>query len=192
MPDRPLAVMVEWGKAAVAAASGGEPMNALLNTLTEAELMLIRETERDSTAGLDEDELVELHTRIRRARNKYVKLYRREASARVSTYSSRGVARPKNARNAQKAEVFEDALSRVSRELAAAARRSAAELKAERLNAARREPATGPTAPSRAARPRVARSQTPRRGPSSSPAIRKRQASTMAKGARRQAKRDAK
>jgi len=59
-------------------------MNALLNTLTETEFMLVRETERDQTVGLDEDALVELHTRVRRARNKYVKLYRREASTRVS------------------------------------------------------------------------------------------------------------
>jgi hypothetical protein len=69
-----------------------------------------------------------------------VKLYHREASARVSQFSSRGVARPKNQRNAGKAELFEDALSRVSRTLAAAARRSAAELRAERIDAARRDP----------------------------------------------------
>ena len=169
-------------------------MNALLNSLTEAELMLIRETERDQIAGLDEDQLVDLHTRIRRARNKYVKLYRREASARVGEYSSRGVARPKNRRNAGKAEVFEDALSRVSRELAAAARHSAAELKAERIEAARREPVVPPSRPARTGRPRTGRrsarrSQTTDRSPTS-PALRKRQASTLAKGARRQAKRD--
>jgi|GEM_PF-4005902 len=56
-------------------------MNALLNSLTEAELMLIRGTERDQLAGLDEDALVGLHTRIRRAR-------------------------PKNRRNAGKAELL--------------------------------------------------------------------------------------
>jgi len=58
---------------------GSTTMNALLNSLTESELMLIRETERDQMVGLDEDALVDLHTRIRRARNKYVKLYRRTA-----------------------------------------------------------------------------------------------------------------
>jgi hypothetical protein len=174
-------------------------MNALLNSLTEAELMLIRETERDQMAGLDEDALVDLHTRIRRARNKYVKLYRREASSRVSEFSSRGVARPKNRRNAGKAELFEDALSRASRELAAAARRSAAELRTERIEAARREPATGPSRPGRSARRptsgrgtgarSTARTRTSDRSPTS-PALRKRQASTLAKGSRRQAKRD--
>jgi hypothetical protein len=178
---------------------GATTMNALLNSLTEAELMLIRETEREQMAGLDEDALVDLHTRIRRARNKYVKLYRREASSRVGEFSSRGVARPKNRRNAGKAELFEDALSRVSRELSAAARRSAAELRAERIDAARREPATGPSRPTRAARRPTggrgsgtrgtARSRTSDRSPTS-PALRKRQASTLAKGARRQAKRD--
>ncbi len=177
--------------------TGVDTMNALLNSLTESELMLIRETERDQLAGLDEDALVDLHTRIRRARNKYVKLYRREASSRVTEFSSRGVARPKNQRNAGKAELFEDALSRVSRDLAAAARRSAAELRAERIDAARREPATGPSRPARTTRrptggraaPNTSRSRTTDRSPTS-PALRKRQASTLAKGARRQAKRD--
>jgi hypothetical protein len=44
------------------------------------------------TLALGEDALVDLHTRIRRARNKYVKLYRRGASSRVAEFSSRGVA----------------------------------------------------------------------------------------------------
>ena len=41
------------------------------NSLTEAELALVRETDRDRLAGLDEDALAELHDRIRRARTKY-------------------------------------------------------------------------------------------------------------------------
>jgi hypothetical protein len=43
-------------------------MNAMLNSLTEAEFLLIRETERDQLAGLDEDALVDLHSRLRRGR----------------------------------------------------------------------------------------------------------------------------
>jgi hypothetical protein len=167
-------------------------MNALLNSLTEAEFLLVRETETAQLAELDEDGLVELHTRIRRARNKYSKSYRREASLRVAEQGGRGKARPKNTRNAQKAEVFEDALARVSRHLAAAARRAAAELKAERLEAARaqrneappkavRRPASAPATPQRSQRP-----------PASAPAVRKRHAGTKAVGARRQAKRDSK
>lgn len=51
-------------------------MKALLNSMTETEQDLVRETERDRLKDLDEDALLELHTRIRRARDKHVKLYR--------------------------------------------------------------------------------------------------------------------
>lgn len=164
-------------------------VSALLNSLTEAESMLVRETEPAHLAALDEDDLAALHTRVHRARNKYVKLYRREASGRVAEYGGRGKARPKNTRNSQKAEVFEDALARVSRALAAAARRSANALKAERLEAVRRERNTTPPAVPR--RPPAKRaSQRARSLPSSAPAVRKRQASTKAAGARRQAAKD--
>jgi hypothetical protein len=165
-------------------------VRALLNSLTEAEMALVRETEPAQLAELDEDGLDALHTRIRRARGKYVKLYRREASARVVELGGRGKARPKNRRNAQKAEVFEDALARVSRALAAAAKRSANELKAERLAAAREERNTTPPKPARRPQSTRVASQRPRKTPSSAPAVRKRQASTRAMGARRQARRD--
>jgi hypothetical protein len=188
-------------------------MDGLLNSLAESELALVRETDRERIAGLDEDALMDLHTRIRRARNKYVKLYRREAAPRVAAVGGRGAARPKNQRNAQKSEVFEDALARVSRQLAAAARRSASELRAQRLTAVRRERIQGTAArrrPATAARAtgqratgqratarttairttaRATAQQSDRRP--TSPAARKRQASTLATGARRQARRDA-
>ncbi|HEU5129686.1 MAG TPA: hypothetical protein VFU12_17035 [Glycomyces sp.] len=164
-------------------------MKALLNSLTENELALVRETERERLAGLDEDALAHLHDRVRRARNKYTGLYRREGGAKVVQYGGRGKARPKNLRNAQKAEVFEDALARVSRSLAQAARRSATELKDRRVAAAREARNTAPPrsrGPQRRSRPAAApRAETP------APAVRRRRASSMAKGARRQAKRDA-
>lgn len=164
-------------------------MKALLNSLTETEMALAREADRDRLAALDEDELVELHTRVRRARDKYVKLYRREASARVQELGGRGIARPKNQRNAQKAEVFEDALAKVSRHLAMAARRSAEDLKAERLAAARQQHTIPP--PRQAGGPATSpmSSQQADRRPDSA-ALRRRQAKTLASGARRQAKRD--
>ncbi|HSK54032.1 MAG TPA: hypothetical protein VK908_02145, partial [Jiangellales bacterium] len=96
-------------------------MKALMHTLNDADRDLIRETERDRMAELDEDALVDLHKRVRRARNKYVKRYRREAAGNVQDKGGRGRARPKGKHNAAKAEVFEDALSRVSRQLATAA-----------------------------------------------------------------------
>jgi hypothetical protein len=45
----------------------------LLNSLSEAERLLVAETERDVLKGLDEDALLELHQRVRRARAKHVK-----------------------------------------------------------------------------------------------------------------------
>ncbi|MFB4314075.1 hypothetical protein [Actinomadura sp. 21ATH] len=163
-------------------------MKALLNSMTESEKDLVRETERDRLEGMEEDDLLELHARIRRARNKHVKLYRREAAGRVAEVGGRGRARPKNRRNAQKAEVFEDALARVSRYLATAARRSATALKAERLEAVRAVRSSGPgKAPDEAVVPM--QSQRLDRTPEQ-PVLAKQRASTRAAGARRQGKRD--
>lgn len=171
-------------------------MQVLLGSLTEAERLLVRETEREQLAGLTEDELVELHTRIRRARDKYVKLYRRQSATRVTTVGGRGKAFEKGTRDRGKAEVFEDALARVSRRLAAAARESARALKAERLaeaRAARSSPPPRSTAPRKAT---TARKTAPRkasqridRSPRTPNRV-KRHATTRAKGARNQARKD--
>jgi NADH dehydrogenase/NADH:ubiquinone oxidoreductase subunit G len=172
-------------------------MKALMHTLNDADGDLIRETERARMAELDEDALVDLHKRVRRARNKYVKRYRREAAGNVQEKGSRGKARPKGKHNAAKAEVFEDALSRVSRQLAATARRSAQDLRAERLTAARG--ASSPAGPARASAPRTAKKASARKAASPTvdrdarprtPASTKRVASSRATGARRQARRD--
>jgi hypothetical protein len=64
-------------------------------------------------------------------------MYRRGASVRVAEHGARGSARPQNALARQKAEVFERALSAVSRRVAVLARQSAARLRAERLALAR-------------------------------------------------------
>lgn len=162
-------------------------MKALLGTLREDELDLLRETEPDRMSKLDEDELLDLHTRIRRARTKYVKLYRRQASSKVTTTGGRGKARPKNSRNAGKAEIFEDALARVSRRVDVVAREAAKKLRAQRLAAARNQstgPKTGGTSsPTGKA---TGRARTHRKTTGGQ----KRDASTRAKGAKRQAKRD--
>jgi hypothetical protein len=173
-------------------------MDVLLNTLTERELALVRETERDHLATLDEDALSDLHMRIRRARDRSVKLYRRQAAARVPEFAGRGTARPKNQRNAGKAEIFEERLAAVSRQLAVAARHSAAELRAERLAAARRSPnhpairtnqasGTGGTGSRAQTNPRGSQRT---RTHTTTPVTRRRQASTLATNARRQARRD--
>ena len=178
-------------------------MNAtLLAALNDAERLLVARTERAELAALDEDAAIDLEARIRRARNKYVGQYRRAASARVVEQGARGRAAPENQRAALKAEAFEEALARVSRRVAALARQSAAELRAERLAAARAaRQAHGPSA--QGAVPVVGREgpAVGRKGPAvtgertgdralHSPASKRQMASTRSVGARRQAKRD--
>jgi hypothetical protein len=163
---------------------------AVLNSMTAAERRLVAETSREAMAGLDEDELLALHARIRRARDKYVTTYRRNASDAVARRGGRGFSYPKNQRDRDKAEVFETALASVSRAVAAQASRAAAELRASRLaaaRAARSRPARKASAPRAAAAPAVSRS----RGARKTTGGRKKDASSLAAGARRQARRDA-
>src|SRR5690348_3490518 len=100
--------------------------------LNDGEKALLRQSEGASLARLDEDALIDLHTRVRRARTKYATLYRRRASAQVKKDADRAKAHAQHARTARKAEAFEDALARVSRALAQAARARAGALRAER------------------------------------------------------------
>jgi hypothetical protein len=165
---------------------------SLVGSLSETEWSLFAETKRGALADLDEDELLALHSRVRRTRTKYVTQYRRAASARVAEVGSRGTARPKNRRAADKAELFEKALARVSKALAAAARASAAELRTERLATARDKGGTGPdgiVADVGAATPTRAKGKG-RAASTRTPIARKNVAATKASGARRQAKRD--
>jgi hypothetical protein len=156
-------------------------MDALLNSLAEAELALVREVEPDRLAALDEDALIELHTRVRRARNKHVKVYRRQGAALVGDVGGRGKAGRRNSRRRAKAEVFENALAAVSRQLAAAAQASASVLETERLTEDKAVAAPPPGT-------RLTPQRTDRRPQSAE--LKKRQASTRAKGARRQARKD--
>lgn len=156
--------------------------------MSDAELVILQETEPPALAELDEDELLDLHARVRRARNKHVGQYRRGAGTKVQTARARGAAYSRSQWARDKAEVFETALARVSTALAKAARRSAADLKAERLAAAR----TGGTGPGRPERAQDSPPpSTSDRPPTKSPARMKRDASSLAEGARRQARRDA-
>lgn len=156
--------------------------------LTDGEIQLIEATKPDHLRQLDEDALGDLHDRVRRASRKYRKLHRRQASGQVRRDGSRGAASVKNQRSGVKAEVFEDSLARVSRALSKAAKESAAELKAERLAAA----AAGSSRPSSSAATSKRSTGAGRRpAKKKAPINKKKNASTMAKGARRQAKRDA-
>jgi hypothetical protein len=158
----------------------------LRSMLNETEQALLRAVQPRELKRLDEDELTELHDRIRRARNKYSKLYRRRASDRVASDRSRGRASAANAKAARKAEGFEDALAKVSERLARVAAAAAEELKAERLAAARRTPVApaAPTAKKTTGGAATGKSKT------RTPASEKKRASTKSSNKRSQAARD--
>ena len=160
---------------------------ATVHNLTEKERALVTETRPDAVRVLDEEALVELHTRVRRARDKHVGLHRREIAERVEIAGARGTVSAAPRRSASKAEIFEAALARVSAALARAARQSAAVLRAERLDAAAADSGHHPAgAPATRAAPTS-------RGPAAAPRRpieRKTTASTRASGTRRQARRD--
>jgi hypothetical protein len=171
-------------------------MNASLQAvLTESERLLVTETEAAQLEPLDEDATAELHTRIRRARNKYVGQYRRGASSKVAVHGGRGKAKPENTRAAMKAEAFEEALGRVSSRLGVLARQSAALLRRERLEAARaartgRAPASakssaGPRSKGGVTGPKLADDRAAR-----TPGLGKRRATIRAMEARKQARKD--
>jgi hypothetical protein len=113
--------------------------------LTDSEKELVLAARPKQLRKLDEDELIELHQRMRRARNKYAKLHRRRSAGQVRADRSRSKASKKHARVAAKAEIFEDKLSKVSRQLAVVSKERADALRDERLAAARGEaPPSGP------------------------------------------------
>lgn len=164
-------------------------MKKILNSLSEGEYVLVLETKKDRMDELDEDDLIALHTRIRRARNKYSTNYRRAGSAKVKNKRARGSGKAANTRNADKAEVFEDALSRVSRRLATVSRQSARDLKDERLQRARQdapsfmENGAGSVKVTSKGKVRVDETR-------ANSGRKKFEASSIAAGARRQAKKD--
>lgn len=174
-------------------------MNAsLLSVLSDAERLVVAETESAALASLDENAAIDLETRIRRARNKYVGQYRRRASARVPEKGGRARGSLENEQAAMKAEAFEEALARVTRRVSMLARQAAAELRAHRISRAKAAKGAGPDPGSDSGVPKKSR-----KGPAvtgeplgdralRSPASEKRRASTRAMGARRQTRRDAK
>jgi hypothetical protein len=163
----------------------------LLSMLNDAEQQLVRDSEPERLRRLDEDELIDLHTRVRRARTKYVTLHRRRGAAQVQADASRTRASAATARTAAKAEVFEEVLSDVSRQLARLAKESAAALKASRLDEARRTRGRAPTASKRAATASTpTRARTSRTTPRSTPIGKKKSASTRSATSKAQARAD--
>ncbi len=169
-------------------------VKSVFDVLGETDKKLVLETEPKKLKGLDEDELVALHTRVRRARNRHTKLYRREAAGRVEADRARGMASKKSQRTSARAEVMEEALARVSRVLADRADQTAEQLRAERL-----EQAKGKTVKSKAskskdtkatsAKSKVAKSKDAK-SKSFTPSSKKARAGAKASGKRAQASRD--
>ena len=161
----------------------------LRQMMNEAEQELLRQTEPDRLKKLDEDELIELHGRVRRARNKYSKLYRRRVAAKVTKDATRARASKVNQRTAMKAEVFEDTLARVSRRLARVAWLSADHLREERIAAARAAKATkAPKGSQKAGKSAVKPSKADKK--LRTPASTRDAAAARASGRRKQATRD--
>jgi hypothetical protein len=153
--------------------------------LTDSEKELVLAARPKKLRKLDEDQLIDLHQRVRRARNKYAKLYRRRAARLVAGDRSRAKASKKHARVAANAEVFEDELSRVSRRLAVVSRERADALRDERLGAAR---GTRPPQGKRRAPRDTRKGDENRRARGKRPIERRKVASSRATKARKNAK----
>jgi hypothetical protein len=175
--------------------------------LNDGEQDVIRLLESKRFARLDEDQLLDLHSRTRRIRNKYRMLYRRRGAAKVGKARSRALATKSTRRTALKAELFEDALATVSARLAKVAAANARTLRAERLAAARAvKKAEAKRAAAAARKKATARKKTPTKGAAKkkavvkkrgvakkkakTPASKRATASTRAATKRKQAKRD--
>src|SRR6202044_1432974 len=85
--------------------------------LTPQENALIGESDPDVLERLDEKQLKDLQSPLRTAREKNFSLLRRQGAARVEAEGARGAAQPANERRGEKVEVFDEALTRVSRRL---------------------------------------------------------------------------
>lgn len=161
-----------------------------LRLFSKPEQTLLVQTQKKRLDEMSEDEIDELLTRVRRARNKYMKLYRRQSASNVEEHETRAGTDTSNQRTYRKAEIFEDALSRVARALATAAKATARELKDERIAAAAaakgssRKQGKGSTSKGRDT---GSKRRKPAKGRS---ADNSRKASSKASGARNQAKRD--
>ncbi|MCK0438863.1 hypothetical protein MUG78_05120 [Gordonia alkaliphila] len=163
---------------------------SLKNILSESDYQLVLATEDDRLEDLSEEKLLKLHRRTRRARNKHVGQYRRTGAAKVAKKGARGQGKKANVKRARRAEVFEEALSRVSRQLAVVAHETAEALKAERLAAAQGG-STGPSKGKGKGKGKVGSKGKARVDATrANPGRMKYEASTKSTGKRRQAKRD--
>ena len=87
--------------------------------LTQQEGSLIGESHPEALQRMDEQQLKDLQSRLRTAREKNFSLLRRQGAARVEAEGARGAVQPANERRGEKVEVFDEALARVSQRLEA-------------------------------------------------------------------------
>lgn len=161
-----------------------------LRLFSKAEQTLLVNTQKKRLDEMSEDDLDELFTRVRRARNKYMKLYRRQSATLVTDHESRAGTDTSNQRTRRKAEIFEDSLARVARSLAAAARATSRQLKEERLALAA-DAKGSPWSSDGGEETDASDTSSNRRKPVGGRAASKsRQASRKSSGARNQARRD--
>lgn len=85
--------------------------------LTKQENALIDQTSPEALARMDEDALVDVQARLRKARDKNVSLLRRQGAMRVQAEGGRGAAAPANEKRGDKVDVFDSALERVGERL---------------------------------------------------------------------------
>ena len=111
-----------------------------MSLFTSAEQTLLVATEPARLDAMNEDELIALLGRVRRGRNKYSDLHRRQGAGAVRAAGKRYAAATSNERTLRKAEIFEDAVSRVARYVSRTARANANEVKDQRIAAARSTP----------------------------------------------------
>lgn len=163
-------------------------MDNYLWVLKKDELALMRELEPEKLEELDEEQLLDLHRRVRRARNKHVGNYRRKAARHVEELASRGEASPKAGKARWRAAAFEEALAIVSQRLGEVAHAQAEALKDERLSRAGSGRSSGPDPDAPAESDRVGAGKV--RSHKKTTGGLKRDSSSRAQGARRQAKRD--
>lgn len=85
--------------------------------LTQAENSLIGESHPDALERMNAQQLKDLQSRLRTAREKNFSLLRRQGAARVEAEGARGAAQPANEKRGEKVEVFDEALERVGSRL---------------------------------------------------------------------------
>jgi len=85
--------------------------------MSDDEKSLIDQTDPEALARMDEGQLKELQSRLRKVRDKNFSLLRREGAARVEAEGGRGAAEPANQKRNDKVDVLDDALARVGARL---------------------------------------------------------------------------